>query len=233
MGLDSIEILMKVEKTFDINIPNQEAEKIITVGDFHNAVWKHLEGKYSDKCKSQVLFYKLRQSFAEDFKFSKQDFKLDTSLNDIFPQSTRRQVYLNFANANNLELPDLVLVKPWSTFLVSIDVVTILGSLLLSIILIFFFNYSGWLLLIPLAGTVLTFFISEMLNPKRTVIEPALVKEFTQKVLSINYAALNKESGTNRKEMESVMNHIIADIVGLELSEVTPEKKIGDDLGID
>ena len=39
MGLDSIEIVMKVEKTFDIKIPDREAEQIVTVADFHNAVW--------------------------------------------------------------------------------------------------------------------------------------------------------------------------------------------------
>lgn len=71
MGLDIIEILVKIEKTFGINIPNQEAEKIVTVGDFYNLVWHHLEGCYSDKCKSQSLFYKLRQSFADTFKLPK------------------------------------------------------------------------------------------------------------------------------------------------------------------
>ena len=60
MGLDSLEILMKVEDTFGIKIPDREAEQILTVGDFHNAVWRHLSGKHSDKCKSQNLFYKLR-----------------------------------------------------------------------------------------------------------------------------------------------------------------------------
>jgi hypothetical protein len=30
-----------------------------------------------------------------------------------------------------------------------------------------------------------------------------------------------------------VINHIIADMAGLDLEEVTPEKKIADDLGID
>ena len=63
MGLDSVEILMKVEDTFGIKIPDQEAEQILTVGDFHNAVWRHLSGKQTDKYKSQNLFYKLRKAF--------------------------------------------------------------------------------------------------------------------------------------------------------------------------
>lgn len=44
MGLDSIEILMKVEETFAIRIPNEDSQKIRTVGDLHNIVWALLKG---------------------------------------------------------------------------------------------------------------------------------------------------------------------------------------------
>lgn len=39
MGLDFIEIVQKAEKRFSIEIPDAEAEKIVTVGDLHNIVW--------------------------------------------------------------------------------------------------------------------------------------------------------------------------------------------------
>ncbi|WP_345774540.1 hypothetical protein [Pinibacter soli] len=233
MGLDSVEILMEVEKTFGINIPDQEAEKIITVHDFHNSVWRHLEGKYSDRCKSQAVFYQLRQSFADTFNFSKQEFRLDTSLDDIFPGDDRREIYFRFATINNLEFPKLVLTKSLQVFLNSFGVVSILGGLCLSLILIFFFDYGKWTLLIPVAGIVGTSLISKLLNPMRIVIAPTRVRDFTRQVLSLNYASLTKENGVNRKEVESVINQIIADKIGLELDEVTPEKKIHDDLGVD
>jgi hypothetical protein len=233
MGLDSVEILMKVEKTFGIIIPDREAEKIITVGDFHDSVWRHLEGKYSEKCKSQNIFYKLRQSFTDVFNFPKPNFTLDSSLNEIFPQENRRQVYSKFADANNLQLPDLTLTKGWAACLNIVAILLIIGGLGLSIILINFLGYSKWTLLFPLIGIVLTYLISEILNPKRTVIRPLLVQDFTKEVLAINYTNLAKENGTNRKEVEYVVNHIIADMAGLELEEVIPEKRIGDDLGID
>ena len=64
-----------------------------------------------------------------------------------------------------------------------------------------------------------------LLNPQRL--------DFTQQVLPVNYFKLTKENGTNKKEVESVINHLIADVGRLEGHEVTSEKKIGDDLGID
>jgi acyl carrier protein len=233
MGLDSVEILMKVEDTFGIKIPDQEAEQILTVGDFHNSVWRHLSGKHSDKCKSQNLFYKLRESFADTFNVSPQKLKLDTSPEEIFPKTNRRQVYLSFADTTNLKLPDLVLTKPWTTLLTTFGFATIIGGLATSLIFINIFDMTKWTLLIPVAGIVLTFLLSDLLNPKRTAIKEITIREFTQHTLALNYSTLVANEGTNRQEMESVINHIIADMAGLDLEEVTPEKKIADDLGID
>lgn len=234
MGLDSVEILMKVEETFAIKIPDQEAEKIITVGDFHNSVWRHLSNRpISDKCHSQGLFYRLRKLISETYKFPKQHIELNSSPNDIFPKSDRRQSYLQFSTINSLKLPDLVLAPTWTTVLTTFGILTVPGGLLLSIILINIFDYTKWTLLIPVAGVFLTMAVSEILDPKRTIIKSTTIKDFTKETLALNYTTLVKEVGTNRKEMESVINHIIADMAGLELEEITPEKKICDDLGID
>ena len=42
MGLDSVELLMEVEKFFDINIPDLEAEKIYTIQNMVDSVAGHL-----------------------------------------------------------------------------------------------------------------------------------------------------------------------------------------------
>jgi acyl carrier protein len=42
-----------------------------------------------------------------------------------------------------------------------------------------------------------------------------------------------QESGVNRKEMETLINHIIAETVGVDLQAISPEKKLQDDLGLD
>ena len=142
-------------------------------------------------------------------------------------------MYLRFADATNLKLPDLVLTKSWATLLTIFGFATIIGELATSLILINFFDISKWILLIPVAGIILTFLLSDLLNPKRTAIKQITIREFTQHTLALNYSTLIMNEGTNRQEMETVINHIIADMVGLDLEEVTSEKKIADDLGID
>jgi hypothetical protein len=174
---------MKVEDTFGVKIPNREAEQILTVGDFHNAVWRHLSGKYSEMCKSQGLYYKLRKSVAETFNFSSQQFLPDTSPNEVFPYQHRRQAYYAFAQSNNLKLPKLVLSRPWATLLNTFGFVTILGGLAASMILINFFDYTSWTLLIPVLGITLTILLSNMFNSKRIVIQASTIRAFTEQTL--------------------------------------------------
>lgn len=233
MGLDSVEILMRVEETFGIKIPDQEAQEIVTVGDFHSTVWRHLSGRHSNNCQSQKLFYKLRRSFAEQYEIPSQQLNTNTSPDKIFPVTNRRYEYMKFSTETSLNLPDLILPDFWQTILISVGFAAIGGGLITSLVWINFFGYSKWMLLIPIAGIIVTVILSELLDPKRVVIGANTVRAFTQQTLNLNYSMLVREDGTNRTEMESVINHIIIDQAGLDPEEVTPDKKIGDDLGID
>jgi acyl carrier protein len=52
MGLDSVEILVRVEKYFGISIPDREAEKILTVQEFADCVFTKVTVNPTEKCKS-------------------------------------------------------------------------------------------------------------------------------------------------------------------------------------
>jgi acyl carrier protein len=233
MGLDGIELVMEIEKAFDIRIPDEEAEKIRTVGDMYNAVWKHLDSRHSNQCNSQILFYKFRKYFTETFHLPKDLFHPHTVLNDIFPQENRRNRYIIMQHDISLVLPKLALTKPWEILLDCVGWISILGGLLFSIILKSFFSYNSWVYLIPLTGIAITLLLSASLTSKRTVIQPSLVRDFTSKTLALNYSTIMKGIGTNRKEVENVINHIIVDKIGVDLEELSPEKSFTDDLGVD
>ena len=59
MGLDSVELIMEFEKAFEIRIPDQEAEKLRTVGEVHNYIWNRLD--YQKTLSKQMA--KLTMSF--------------------------------------------------------------------------------------------------------------------------------------------------------------------------
>jgi len=61
MGLDSVELLVEVENTFIIKIPDTEASHITTVGDFYDAVWRQLQNMqpYISRDKVELIIKQL------------------------------------------------------------------------------------------------------------------------------------------------------------------------------
>lgn len=233
MGLDSVELLMEVEDAFGIHIPDRIAEKILTVGDFYEVVWEQMRERDNSKCKSQMLFYRFRKAVQTAFDYPYRNVVPGTVPALIVPSTNRREAYFALENTLHLQLPRLVLNTFWNNILFGFGLLAILGSLVGAWILMHYFNYGNWILLLPVIGAVVTWGLSELLEPKRTEIEQPTVKEFIQQTLVLNLGTLMLSEGTNRKEMEQIMNQIISNKCGLDIVEISAEKKIGDDLGID
>lgn len=233
MGLDTVELVMEVEKTFGISILDKEAEQIRTVGDFYEVVWRHIGGKETDKCKSQYLFYKLRNAFHDSFDTPLLQINPATIPETLFPKEHRRHIYKDFSYSTGFELPSLALTQPWLQLLNGFGWLSIAGSLAAAIVLYNFNGFSGWIFLLPVAGIFLTLQLDKILEPKRTVIKQATLRTFIDEMLRLNFAQLNANAGANRKEMEMVMNKIIIDKAGVDPAEVHAGASITDDLGMD
>lgn len=233
MGLDSVEILVNVENAFGITISNYEAEKIYTVGDIHNIVWRNIQGRQSMRCRSQQLFYKLRYTLINKYKVPREAIELDASLNSIFPQKNRRLKYYKLQKELQLKVPELVLPAIWARALFITGVILIPGVLVVTLVLIYGYDKTLWLYLLPALGLLATIFISNILDAVRTEFKPETVKDYTKEVLSLNYGTLMQDKNIDRKEMEVLINNIIAETVGVELHEISPGKSLTDDLGID
>jgi acyl carrier protein len=233
MGLDSVEILVNVENAFGITISNYEAEKIYTVGDIHNIVWRNIQGRQSMRCKSQQLFYKLRYILINRYKVPRETIELDASLNNIFPQKNRRLKYHKLQKELQLKLPQLALPAAWARTLVVTSVILIPGALAVTLVLIYGYHRTRWLYLLPALGLLATVFISNILDAVRTEFRPETVKDYTKEVLSLNYGTLMQDKHIDRKEMEGLINNIIAETIGIDLREISPEKSLAYDLGID
>jgi acyl carrier protein len=61
MGLDSVELVMAVEKHFDISIPDDQASQLVTVGMLHTWVVTELTRLGRAGVDSTATFYELRE----------------------------------------------------------------------------------------------------------------------------------------------------------------------------
>lgn len=62
MGLDTVELVMEIEDAFDISIPDDQASKMLTVGDVYEFILEQTADSTlrSSTCLTAVTFYDLR-----------------------------------------------------------------------------------------------------------------------------------------------------------------------------
>lgn len=233
MGLDTVELVLEVEKKFGINLPDKECEKATTVQDLQNLVWKYIQHRPNAHCRSQQMYYRLRKLIKSYYGIEKQNLNTSLNPNDLFPKLNRRERYYHFSETSGLKMPVLQLSEKLNLILLTIGLILIVGGLIVAFILNIFYHYSSWLYTIPVFGAILTSIFSDILNPYRTLIPQNNMRDFTFKVLSLNYPEVEKQIACNRTDVNEVVRIIIADKAGVELDEVVPHAKFTDDLGMD
>jgi acyl carrier protein len=234
MGLDTVEILVEVENTLGISFTNEVASNVYTVGDFHEAAWKLIKNKSetTDKCFTQITFYKLRQNFKEILNVDSDVFRPELELESVFPTINRRHLWSQLQNSIGLKLPNLELGATLNTILFTFGGLAIFGSLIVSIGLINWFDGSYLFLLIPIIGSFLTYLLAFLLTPFKIKFSTETIRDLTEKTLELNFAKLSLDNGISKKDVEIVINQIISDKGGIHMKDITKEKSITNDLGL-
>jgi hypothetical protein len=93
MGLDGVEIVMRTEETFGIEIPNKVAAQLLTPAALVEFVAANVPMKPTEACLSQQLFYRLRRGFRSQLKALSSTFDLDTPLKQILQKDQWPQVW--------------------------------------------------------------------------------------------------------------------------------------------
>jgi hypothetical protein len=130
MGLDAVELVMAVEERFGIEILDEEAQDIRTVGEMHQCVLRKVLVADKSSCLTQKAFHLLRRTARQLFNVPRDQFRPDAPLNVIVPRRSRRENWQKFqvaVGATNwhklapswlgaLTLLAVVFAIPWSVF---------------------------------------------------------------------------------------------------------------------
>lgn len=106
MGLDSVDILVQVEKQFGISIGDTEAEQIVTIQDFVNVVYSKIKLSPGDTCKSRLLFHKLRGYFIDKLGYDRQQIRPTTIIGNVIVGDLRSK-WRGLETFLGLQLPSL------------------------------------------------------------------------------------------------------------------------------
>jgi hypothetical protein len=115
MGLDGVEIIMRTEEAFGIEIPDEIAAQLLTPAALVDYVAANVALKATEECLSQQLFYRLRRGFRSQVKALSSTFDLDTPLKQILHKDQWPQVWAAIrAEVGQPEWPESI---PWSGLL--------------------------------------------------------------------------------------------------------------------
>ena len=105
MGLDSVELIVRFEKEFKKDIPDQVAETIGTIGDMVDWFYKNIEIHKPDKKMDDEILKQLKDVFA---KLNLQyDFNFDSALKDYIPKNDLINTWKELKKELNLKIPKL------------------------------------------------------------------------------------------------------------------------------
>lgn len=94
MGLDLVELTIRVEETFGIRIPDSVAAELTTprkVADF--VLTQVEESRAPLPCLSQRAFYSLRREFTRHLALPRRQFRVGAALKEIVPEEGREETW--------------------------------------------------------------------------------------------------------------------------------------------
>lgn len=107
---DSLSLILAVEEAFDIEIPDEEAEKVVSVGDLHEIVKAKFAAKWpvalSAPCVTSAVFYRVRRALMAA-GCEKRALAPKAELETLLPPEIRRATWENLSRELNSDLPEL------------------------------------------------------------------------------------------------------------------------------
>jgi|GEM_PF-6854045 len=224
MTLDNIELVGRIEHTFNIQIPEAEANKILTIGDMYEVICRQVNADTANHCLVQLCLNRLTKLIHELYGVPREIIRPETKLEDIIPLSARRKNWEKLSASSDLRFPKLVLPYKWETVLIRTGVALVVGSLYISVLLFFLFDYSAVVLLAPVAGAGMTWLMSRALDRFRTAFP-----EKNMLNLSYHFKLLNRDKirlqPLNKYDLEILSGYTDTSAIAMPIDELTRERE--------
>jgi acyl carrier protein len=231
MGLDTVELVMEIEETFGITIPDDEASRMITVGDVFDCIMANTRvSKQPTVCLSAIAFYSLRR--AAKSLGATQRLRPSDSILSLLPNSKRRQYWAQLQKCSELELPPLC--RPsWLVLLCTL--VTAACSAYIGAVA-YQANHSQLAAVVSAltSGICVGALVGLLTRP--FAVYPAkhcaTCRDLAEAALGLNFKKLSERYyGANASDVWIALRSMIVEQLGVSPEEVTPTASFVKDLG--
>ena len=207
------DVLVKIEKSFDITLGNDDLKEVKTFGALCDVVLAKVKHAQADSCTTQQAFYKLRSAINAKNPTEKYLVKPQTKLSDLFPRDNRIEVVADIEAEMGFHM-NLLRPKPW--------IVWVFGLMLAASVLSFWINSTiatvG--LIVSIAGLRLAGRFGKELKVKT-------IGDLAEKIAREHYLKCRRDASTvNRTEVVQKLKEMFAESFHLEMSVLTKEAKL-------
>ena len=244
MGLDAVELVMRVEDEFGIAIPDDEAGSVRTVDDLYRIVLSKLD--LTPACLSSKAFYRTRQALMASLQVPRRSIRPSSDLESLLPLSSRRDKWDEIAQRLALDFPRLRYSSVWRQCffwigaLISAVVVLCLGILVERAFGGFVTSGEIW---VPgfVIWIIFTAGLNSLINRSALSLQTELpcqtAGDLSRMVLVSNHEHFSPATGQDtvlsKDYVWAKLVAIICDQLGLEREEVVPSARFVEDLGVD
>jgi acyl carrier protein len=230
MGLDTVELAMEVEEAFGITIPDEQAEKVLTVGDLYHYILATMGGPplATPGCLSAAAFYRLRRQLMGRFRVERRRIRPASTLDDLFPKAMRREQWRQLGEALGWKLPDLM--RPdwvWLAWLGSVIGLAAVEIAVWGRSAGFSLDAAGGVMLgLVLGAILLAAVVHRLTRPFATVLPAVDLRGLIPMVLGSNFGTfrMSNPHGWSSRDVWDVLVAIVAEQAGVapdQLNEST------------
>ena len=232
MGLDAVELVIEIEEAFSIKIPDDQASRILTVGDLHQLLISQIQAtNTSTVCLSAVTFYILRRA-AHSLGVMERLRPRDLT-SRLLPLTNRRDFWQRLQSAAELRLPRLCRPQ-WLSATATCAVILVAVSLAV----LSYQRTGSQLAMLGVGMATLTGLgLLAALATQPSAVHPAqnfqTLRGLTETTLGLNFPVLRERYGNHPTDIWVVLRAIIAEQLNVPLEKITPDTSFVNDLGLD
>lgn len=193
--LDGVELVKDLERIFDIKVSNEEAERILTVGEFHDLLLRKIPPNEADrKCARAMTFYRLRSALG---RLGYGEKLTPASDMHILERGRIKSNFKSIERECGLRLPRAEATKVvWRAFLCSF-LVTLIGVFVLEPGIS---SMLSGVLLGLLCGLVVVCVVGAYVDPGQLPANCATLADLTKNAAAMNYGRLIKMGARHRED---------------------------------
>jgi hypothetical protein len=239
MGLDVLELVMKIEERFGVTILDERAERITTVGELYVFLLEQGRKNAPTPCPTSRAFYRLRRALVADAGVDRAQVRPAVAVRDLFPAEVRPTAWPRLAATLGLTSPpdiDPPLRGPtWRAFRITLAAAMAVPLVLLLPFRLVPGDNSPLLLEVGLSLLVGlgVCFLFGVLWVDRRYLRPALVPRVRDLALSLAAQDVGRPDEGQTDSPAEVWANLVAvlsDHTGVPADQIRPEHNFGEDL---